>query len=326
MADKKTQQSKAIYVICGKDEFLVKSQLGALLDSLIVSAERDMGLWDADAKKTATADVFDELRTLSFTAAKKVVVIKSADNFVSDNRGALERYFDNPSDAGILVMTVSKWPGNTRLAKKLSRFGELIDAGQIKRWDLWSFVVNYARDTQEKKITKSDAELLVELVGDEPGRLCSEVDKLATYVGSVGAAITSKDITALIGANRAFGAFEVIDSMTSSDVSGAVSRLRNMFDSDKSTEFTVVGAFAYHFRRMFSAKALLSKGVPQQQVAKQLNIWGRQDGFFNQLRKMTLEQIADYLKELADIDYRIKTGQATSRTAMESLVVRAACR
>ena len=324
MAGKKTQQSKAIYVICGKDEFLAERQLSALLDGLIAPADRDMGLWQADAKNTPASDVFDELRTLSFTAAKKVVVLKSADNFVSDNRGALERYFDNPSDAGILVMAVSKWPGNTKLAKKLPQCGELIDAGLIKRWDLWSFVVGYARDSQEKKITKSDAELLIELTGDEPGRLCSEIDKLATYVDSA-KVITSKDIMALTGANRAFGAFDVIDSMTSSDVSNAVSRLRNMFDSDKSTEFTVVGAFAYHFRRMFSAKALLAKGIPQQQVAKQLNVWGRQDGFFNQIKKTSLEQIADYLKELADIDYKIKTGQATSRTAMESLVVRAAC-
>ena len=63
-----------------------------------------------------------------------------------------------------------------------------------------------------------------------------------------------------------------------------------MFAEDRTAEYTVVGAFAFHFRKMFSAKALLEKGVSTSEVAARLRIWGNRDAFFAQLGKMTLKQ------------------------------------
>ena len=48
---------------------------------------------------------------------------------------------------------------------------------------------------------KAVAEMLVELVGDEPGRLSSEVDKLALYADAQ-KTITAAHVEALIGHNR----------------------------------------------------------------------------------------------------------------------------
>ena len=60
-------------------------------------------------------------------------MVKEADSFVSANRGALEKYFDKPSPTGILVMTVGSWAKTTKLAKKLSKAGKLIDVTPPKR-------------------------------------------------------------------------------------------------------------------------------------------------------------------------------------------------
>jgi len=108
------------------------------------------------------------------------------------------------------------------------------------------------------------------------------------------------------------------------DAGGAVDRLRNMFASDKSTEFKVVGAFAYHFRRMFNAKVLLDEGLSAGEIAKRLGIWGNRDGFFSQLRKMTLKQVGDGIQQLAGIDYAIKTGRTKAQVAIEQLVLKLA--
>lgn len=318
----KNKNISSIYIVFGKDEFLVSRLLVSLLDKLIAPEKRDLGLWQADTKTVTAVEVFDELRTLTFLAEKKIVLIKNADSFISDNRERLERYFDNPAATGILIMTVSSWAGNTRLAKKLGGAGELISAGEIKPWDMWSFVSGYASSEFEKNISRSAAQMLVEMVGDDPGRLCGEVDKLAVYVDK-SKTITEKDIESLIGRNRIFDAFEVIDSMIAGDTANAITRLRNMFAADRSNEYKVVGAFAYHFRKLFGAKALLTKGASQQQVAKQLNIWKKRNEFFARLSKMSLEQIASFLMELARIDYGIKTGRATAKAAIESLVIKA---
>jgi DNA polymerase III delta subunit len=97
-----------------------------------------------------------------------------------------------------------------------------------------------------------------------------------------------------------------------------------MFAEDRTAQFSVVGAFAFHFRRMFNAKVLLEKGVNTTEIAKRLRIWRDRDGFFAQLRKVTLEQIGSILRKLAAIDYAIKTGRTKAEVATEQLVLKLA--
>jgi len=108
------------------------------------------------------------------------------------------------------------------------------------------------------------------------------------------------------------------------DVAKAVDRLRNMFAEDKSAEYTVVGAFAFHYRRMFNAKVMLEEGVRPAEIADRLRIWSNKDGFFLQVRKLPLKQLGENLQRLADIDYAIKTGRTKAKVAIEQLVLKLA--
>jgi DNA polymerase-3 subunit delta len=262
---------KPIYVIAGKEESLVNDKCREMLDELVEPSERATGLFNADPREVTAADILDELRTAPFLTDRRVVVIKSADDFVSENRELLEKYFDNPCLTGILILTVKSWPSNTRLAKKLSKVGKLIGVTQPKAWQLPGRLVKYTEDAYSKRLSKDAAELLVELVGDDLVRLYSEIDKLALFADSE-KKITTGHVEKLIGHNRIFGAFEVIDKCLAGDAGAAVERLRNMFASDRSTEFKVVGAFAFHFRRMFNARVLLDEGVRPDAIAKRLQI------------------------------------------------------
>jgi len=128
-------------------------------------------------------------------------------------------------------------------------------------------------------------------------------------------------VESLVGHNRLFNAFAVIDAVIAGDLAAAVGRLRGMFAEDRSAEYTVVGAFAFHFRRLFNAKVLLEKGIDAGEVLKRLQIWGNQDGFFSQVRQLSLRQIGTYLQQLAETDYAVKTGRTKAPVAMEQLVI-----
>ena len=218
-------------------------------------------------------------------------------------------------------MTVNSWPGNTKLAKKLPNVGKLITVTQPKTWQLPGRLVKYTEDAYSKRLSKDAAELLVDLTGDDLVQLYSEIDKLALFADSE-KTIAAEHVEKLIGHNRLYNAFAVIDKCLAGNAGAAVERLRNMFASDRSTEFTVVGAFAYHFRRMFNAKVLLDKGDRPDAIAKKLRIWGNTDNFFAQLRKMSLKQIGDRIQQLAEIDYAIKTGRTKPQVAIEQLVLK----
>jgi DNA polymerase-3 subunit delta len=312
-----------VYIIAGKEEPLVNAQCGELLDELLEPSQRATGLFSPDPAEVTVTDCLDELRTAPFLTEKRVVVLKKADDFISNNRQMLEKYFDAPCPTGRLIMTVKSWDSRTKLAKKLKSVGKLINVTQPKRWQLPPRLIEYTKDAHGKNLPRDAAELLVELTGEELPRLYSEIDKLSVYADK-DKTITQKHIESLIGYNRLFNAFAVIDAIIAGQTGTAVQRLRGMFADDKSSEYTVIGAFAYHFRRMFNAKVLLEKGIRSDEISKQLHIWGNQDGFFAQLRKISLKKIGQYLMFLAETDYAIKTGQAKAQIEMEQFVLRLA--
>jgi len=312
-----------IYVIVGKPSVasLVSARCKELLDTLLQPNQRVTGLFNADPAQVTATDVLDELRTLPFLTERRVVLIKGADDFVSKNRPLLENYFDKPCPTGTLILTVTSWNANTKLAKKLGKVGKLISVTGPKPWQLPVRLTKYAGDAHGKKLTREAGMLLIELAGDDLSRLYSEIDKLALFAGTE-KAITARHVESLIGHNRLFNAFAVIDAITAGAVAQAIERLRKMFAADKSAEFSVVGAFAFHLRRMFNAKTMLEKGLGKNEIAKKLQIWSNTERFFSQLRKMTLRQIGANLQNLAQIDYELKTGRTKAHTAMEQFILK----
>jgi len=322
-AIKSEKATELIYVIAGKEETLVNAQCSRLLDEIIDPQQRVTGLFSVDGDKAVVSEVLDELRTLPFLADKRVVVVRDADDFVSNNRDLLEKYFDNPCPTGILILTVSTWPNKTHLAKKLTQAGKLIGVIQPKQQELPAYCINYARDAHDKKLDRDAAALLVELAGDDLTRLYSEVDKLALFTDA-DKTITTGHIESLIGHNRLFDAFEVIDACLAGNAGAAIERLRKMFAEDKSAEYSAVGAFAYHFRRLFNVKKMLQEGLNEYQISKKLWLGYNKDSQFALLRRLTLKQIGDQLKQLAEIDFAIKTGRAQPKIAIEQFVLRLA--
>jgi DNA polymerase-3 subunit delta len=320
---KANRECRSVYVIAGKEDWLVGAECDKLLAELLSPEEKTTGLFSADPAEVSASDVLDELRTLPFLTDKRVVVVRGADKFVSANRELLERYFDSPCPTGILVLTVNTWDSRTKLAKKLGAVGTLSNVTQPKAWQLPQRLIQYTRDAHGKNLSRDAAELLIEVAGDELGRLYGEIDKLAIFADAE-RAITAEHVEQLTGHNRLFNAFAVIDAVVAGDTGQAVERLRRMFAEDKSAEYTVVGAFAFHFRRMFKARAMLEEGVKPAEIASRLRIWHNKEGFFLQLRRMPLKKIGDIMQQLADIDYAVKTGRTKAQVAIEQLVLKLA--
>ncbi|UCF43096.1 MAG: DNA polymerase III subunit delta [Planctomycetota bacterium] len=322
---KSEKKHKPIYVITGKEDALVSAECEKLLETLLEHDERVAGLFNADPAQVSASAVLDELRTLPFLTKTRVVLVKGADKFVSENRQLLEKYFDNPCPIGVLILTVSNWDARTKLAKKLPRVGKLLSVTQPKSWQLPPRLIKYAADAHDKRLDKDAAGLLIELTGDDLPRLYGEIDKLALFAHTK-KAITAEHVESLIGHNRIFSVFTVIDACLAGNVAAAIDRLRNMFAQDKSAEYTTIGGFAFHFRRMFNARALLDDGLSPPEIASRLGIWGNKDSFFSLVRKMPLKQIGSVLQQLAATDYAIKTGQTKTQVAAEQLVLKLAGR
>ena len=320
MPPKKKQQI-GFYVIFGEDPFLVSKECEKLVDSILGSEDRSMALYEPRANEAQVSDVLDELRTLPFLASKRVVLIKDAEPFVRANADALMCYLNDMSPSGVLILTVNSWDKRIRLHKKFKTTGGLIEVGRMYSNQLPGYITSYAQQTHAIRLDGQTSRFLVELVGDDPGRLCREMDKLAVYVAPR-KTVSPQDIESLIGHNRMFDAFGVIDAVSSGQMGPAISRIRNMFAADKSAEYSVVGAFGYHFRRLFRAKVMMSRGVSPQQAAAKTGVRFKQNEFLQQAGRLSLAQLAGVLAELGRIDFGMKTGQTSAPIAVERLILK----
>ncbi|MBM4103444.1 MAG: DNA polymerase III subunit delta [Planctomycetes bacterium] len=316
---------KALYVIFGPDAWLVRQETDKLLNQLLSPEQRDMALYQPEADKVSGAEVLDELRTLPFLAERRVVLMKDAEPFAEAYGELLEKYIDSPSPTGVLILTVESWDKRKKLAKKVAAGGsaELIEKGEIKPWDMGRFVADYAQ-SKGVRLDYAAANLLVELVGNEPGRIAAELDKIILFKQSA-KTISAADVEELIGNNRVFDAFEVIDSLTGPNQRQAFDRLRRMFAADRDTEFTVIGAMGYHFRRLFRVKAMVEKGESQQTALEKVGLGKKskiQERVIQQLGRYSLKVLGRLLGELGEMDYQAKTGKGDIKINMEKFFLR----
>lgn len=314
------QSTAPVCVIFGEDAFLVAKEAEKRLDALLTEDQRMTGLSEPKADQAQIADILDELRTVPFLAPRRVVFIKDAEPFLKNYGPQLEAYLESPSPSGVLLMTAVSFDKRTRFYKTLQKIDGAVEVAPIKSQFLPGYIADYAKNEHGIALDSRSSRLLVELTGDDPGRLCREMDKLALYV-SPKKTVATQDIENLVGRNRMFNAFEVIDGITTNNPGQALTRLQNMFASDRDTQFTVVGAFGYHFRKLFSARAMMAQGMSASQATTKAGVWYQKEAFAAQLSRLSLEQLAWVLGELGRIDHGIKTGRTTAPVAMERLIV-----
>ena len=313
-----------IYVVFGQDRRRVWDKSEEVLEEALAGCERQVSQSSYDGDEASLAEVLDGLRTLPFLSPRRVVLVKDADKFISEHRQSLEKYLEEPCPTGVLVLVARSFPANTRLAKRARQIGQVYNCEQIKPRALAEFIGKYALEKHQVRLPKEAAELLIELAGEDTGLLYGEIDKLATYMADpekMRTEITRADVEELVGHNRQYNVFNVIDARTGGDAGEALKRLDYMLGQDRNAQYQAVGAFAWHFRRLYQARLLSGQGVGDQEIARRLRIWPRPEQFMRQVKRFSIEELAGCLGSLMRIDLASKSGWGTVRTGLEKMII-----
>ena len=315
-----------IHVIYGKDRRRIMERLEAVVEATLEGSDPQLALHRFDGAEAELGEVLDALRTLPFLSPRRVVVVKDADTFIRANRGELETYLEKPAASGILILTADSFPENTRLAKRAKQIGQVYKSAPVGVKELPGYLEAYAAREYQLRLDREATALLIELGGDDANALSSEIDKLATYLGGsdkTEGRISVNLVEELVGNNRQYSAFNVIDAMMEGEAGTALAQLDKMFSQDRSAQYKAVGAFAWHFRRLYLGRVLVEQRVSEQEIFKQARVWWSQrKAFMKQVRRLSLPQAGRILTELMEIDLASKTGGGTVRTGLEKFIVR----
>ena len=313
-----------IYVILGEDAYLRDESIRSITRQAVGGSEIELALARVAGDRARLADVLDEVRTLPFLAKCRVVVVDTADPFITAHRKELEAYAEKPSKSGVLILSVKTFPSTTRLAKLVDKVGTTIECKPPAENLLPTWLIQLAQADGKVKLDDEAAQLMVELVGPEIGLLASEVGKLIVYVGDR-KQIRRDDVARMVGSGRIDSIWETLDHATTGNTRAAVEDLDHLLASGEAP-VRLLAAMASNLQKIHHAGQLRLARVDLKSACQAAGIYGRAvDKVARQHTHLGPGRVAGLPKLLLETDLDLKGNSTlTPRVVLECLMLKLA--
>jgi DNA polymerase-3 subunit delta len=322
----KSAQRQPIYALVGDEDFLKRLARERIIGLALGDEDPAFAVSVYQGDKLAFSTARNELETLPFLAPCRIVIVESADTFVTENRPALENYATKPSSVGVLVLDVKTFPDNTRLAKALPDAAKIACKAPLayRLHDLKPWCSEWAKTAHKKKLAPEAAGELLELVGSSMGLLDQELGKLAVAVGTK-PDITAEDVDRFVGRGKAADVFRILDAIGAGKPGEALSILEELF-TEGEDPMAVMGPLTAQLRKLaLIARLNLVEKVALGQAMDAANVpkWGtKREDTERQLRRLGGRRLFKLIDWLVEINYGLKGGCALpERVQVERLIV-----
>lgn len=318
----KNDEPRPVYAIIGDEPFTRAQAIKVIRRAVLKDASEDMALSQYDGSDAPDpAELLDELRTPSFLAPRRLIIVEDAGQWASRADDALRKYLQAPSTSGVLLLSLKKLAKNTKLGKAVRKNGMVVACKQPKERDLPGWIARRAR-SHGKKMDGQAARRLAECVGVNLPIIDQNLAKLALYVGDRDI-IRTDDIEALVEDLPVTTIFRLTDALGSRQPGKALRVLDTLLEQNHDASY-ILSMVRWAMERLVTTRTLLDQGASRDQIAKALRT--RSDFFV----KKTVEQAqrrsqAELLRGfdlLVQADLDTKTSAKAPRDTLEHLLVR----
>lgn len=309
--------AKPVYALVGSDPFLQLEKLKEVLRLM----PKDVQRVDVEGERAQLAEVLDELRSFAMFGGAKLVVVRDADEFLGRYREQLEAYVAQPSESGTLVLRLSSLPKNQRIYKAIDKLGG-VEACEPPK-DLAKWAADRARSAHRITLSPDAARMLVDLVGEDLGRIDNELAKLAIDAEGTKGPVGHDKVSESVAFQREQEMWDMTNELAAGDVAAALRRWRQLVQLDTSAEFRAVTWLGMWLENVRKALALKRKGLGGFAICQQLRIWPRemQDPFIKTACQLGDAGAAAALDLLAEIDHQSKTGVGDAASNVERFIL-----
>lgn len=340
LASPDSLRNQAFIVWFGDEMFLRSKILSALKRTLVEDAD-DATVFEG--KTCDWRDVHDELTMVSlFGSGERTVIVREADDFVSQHRSQLEDLAKNSDHSGVLALELKTFPANTNLYKQAVKSGLVIDCrlpllprskDKVDEKAVRKWFQTYAQQTHNVQLQGQALDAMFELVGLELGLLDQETAKLALFVSDKEPASVQL-IEKVVGGWRQKTTWEMLEAATSGDAAEALVQLEHLLQSGEHP-VGLFGPLSWYLRR-FAAATRIIQAQEQETGKYNLDVALREAGFphwdaakfslakkqLGQLRRERAGQINRWLLE-ADLALKgTHSAPEKARFVLEELILK----
>jgi DNA polymerase-3 subunit delta len=319
----KAGEIKPLYLLFGAENYLRDLAARALADASLKGASlREFNEASFSLSNTDVQQAIAAAEQLPMMSQRRVVHIRDFGKLREADEDALLRYITRPVESSVVIFVADDLDKRRKLSKSLLEACVAVEFAPLTDTELAEWA---KRRLKELKAQTDERTLhqIVALVGSDVRTLSNELEKLATAALSTGL-ITMEMVDSLISRSRELSNFELADHLVARNRKRALQTLQRLLD-DGAEPVMLIGLIGSNYRRLALAKELMSRGAANQEVYRQVGIFGRREEFLATARRADARALARSIERIAAADLAIKTslgggGGHGSRLQLELLI------
>ena len=305
------------------NNYLIKSNAISLIDKKIDELIKEKGFDSSsvttyDLEEDSITSLIEDADTISFLTPNKVIIGKnlSNNNLDEKNLKTLSKYLDNPNSDVLLILVTTNIDARKKIIKEVINKLSLVNISTDTKTLVKDILKGY--DVEYRVIN-----LLEEYYSEDLERLISETKKLAlAFINNK--KITYKDALELLvkPLNKQDNlAFDLVREIALKDKKKAVN-IYNELLSYNIESYALFGLLESQYRLLYQVKVLNKRNISYNDMASILEVHPfRVKKTLELVRYYTLKEIRKLLKNLSDIDFKIKSGVYENNIIIDLLIL-----
>ncbi len=302
---------KNVYLLCGEETFFIDKAREKILARLEVDTETELLIFNCDAKP-ALSEIISAIDSAPFFGTKTVVLVKNATFFSAEKKiERLENILKDMQPTNFVIFTAKAADKRRRLYKIISQVGAVLEAEPLRPWEVDAWLNEKLKSLG--KIMRGEArrhfnERLGVLPEISLWYLENELDKVALNVA--GNEITAADLRKNMLAPPEVSNFALTDAVDEKKSKKAFYLLKQQARVPTKIPL-VITLLVNHVRRLIRAKFFMAQGITGRRLGEplEMNPYIAQK-FSETAKSYRTELLEEVFIELADADFKLKTGRA----------------
>jgi DNA polymerase III subunit delta len=308
---------KPVYLITGGDRPKIQRALRRLRDRIGEDAVELLSATDTGGDDAVAA--CNSMGLLG--GGRRLVIVEEVDRWKAADVKVIAAYLASPAPDTVLALVAGELKKDSALGKACAKAGDVLVYDVAKR-RLPEWVKQQFAD-RSVAVDAEAARILVEIVGEDPEELATEVDKIATW--AAGEPVGVREIEQLAAGCAEIPGYDLTDAWGRRDLPGALAACQTLLersgDPVSRTVPQLIGLLVGHVKRVRDCQLLAEEGLSAREAASRLKRHPFYvEKLYAQSRNYGTDELREAVVRLASLDHAVKGG---SRLAVDLELERA---
>lgn len=316
----KKQEFAPFYWFEGEETYFIDTLINYAEHEILHAEEAQFNLNIFYGKDANWADVINACRKYPMFSNRQVVLLKEAQLMHDKDLEKLEPYVKEPLPSTIFIVAYKGKNLDKRksFSKAVAKFGVLVEFkklydNQVPAW-IESFLTS-----KDLKINPKAVRLLFEHIGNDLGRIATEIDKLSLNLNGKNF-IDEEDIEKYIGISKEYNIFELYAAIAYKNMAKAVRILNYIHSNPKA--FPLQAALPALYSNLSRVYVASGGGKSVNELFKGLDGPKQAQAMMGNYKRVEIEKMLLLLHEYNLKSIGIEGGNASQPELLKELVLR----